>query len=110
MKEYLTALLLTTTPLVAQENIYKNQLWTSTPCGETTQVVEDMMFNLQLDPLVVGQGFIDFVDRNENTQITQGYYTMWTDQDTGIFATTITFSDGITCVLASGSNFEPYTQ
>lgn len=60
--------------------------------------------------LALGLGTVFVIDEHpSNTYPAQGIMAIWTNQDSGTFSITVTFEDTMTCLLTSGSGFEPYT-
>ena len=101
---------LAATPVVAQQATYDSVMWISASCDETNLVAKDISSSLGASPLLTANGIVDFIDQEGQQQNIRGFYTLWANQDQELYATTITFSDGITCVLSSGTDFEPFVR
>lgn len=100
------ATLLLTTPVLAQSL----QMYTSTSC-EPYEVLNEMFEEKYSEKkLALALGTVFVIDGHpDNTYPAPGIVAIWTNQDTGTFSITVTFEDTMTCLLTSGSGFEPYT-
>lgn len=97
-----TSLLLT--PAVAQTLVTENT------CEQTETVGAFLMTDYKEKPLALGTGLVYIIFGDGVTRPMRGMYSLWTNQNTGTFTNTISFSDGITCIIMSGSDFEPYVE
>jgi len=102
----LAALLLTAGPAIAQAQF---SLLSELTCYENDAFIAQLA-QYQAQPLFTGTGYINIITPEAEQQLFTGYYTVWTNQDTGFFVSTVTSEDGITCVLNSGTDFEPFSQ
>ena len=103
MFKYLIPLALLATPLVAQEQPFNQPFMASQPCGDfltVAQVVreknEEMLF----------KG--DMVQRHISGQIVPNKMVFTTNQDTGTWYLLALFPGNIACLVANGTEFEPY--
>jgi hypothetical protein len=84
-------------------------LITESECAHWS-VVGNYLTNFDESPLALGDGFVYIVYEDKTVREERGVYSLWTNQETGTFTNTITFEDGITCILVSGSKFDPYVE
>lgn len=80
-----------------------------TPCIETEDAISNLSKNHQETPLATGVGTVQYFDNQQQIETNAGMFTFWVNQDAGTFTVTMSFQDGITCLLTEGNNFEPYT-
>jgi len=111
MKKFIASIFLTAAaPATAQQATYDSSMWISAPCDKTNLVANDITSGIGAAPLLTANGIVDFIDQDGQQQNTRGFYTLWANQEQALYATTITFPDGVTCVLSSGTDFEPFVK
>ena len=102
----LAVILLTAGSAIAQTNF---GLVLDSPCYSTRAVAEQLNDLYGADPLLTGHGTVLTYASATELVLVEGYFTLWTNQDTGFFVTTLT-ADGLTCILITGTDFEPFSQ
>lgn len=84
-------------------------LYSVTECSETETLFNNISKRYQETPLANGVGSIQYFNNQEQIESNAGIFTFWVNQDSGTFAVTLTFRDGVSCLLTEGIGFEPYT-
>ena len=84
------------------------QLYTRSWCNSVQDVHNNSWERFKETPLFTGYATADIVLTDGTISQEFGAFTVYANQDTGTFAATMTFSDGVSCILTAGSNFEPY--
>ena len=111
MKKFIASIFLTAaTPAAAQQATYDSSIWISALCDKTNLVANDIASGIGAAPLLTADGILNFVDHDNQIKNTKGSYTLWANQEQALYAATITFPDGVTCVLSSGTDFEPFVK
>ena len=80
-------------------------------CTETAPYVLMLETEYGEQAVLEGNGFIQLFGRDPATEmnsIANGYMTISTNFDTGTFTVSITFADGMSCLLIDGTEFVPF--
>ena len=102
MFKYLIPLLLAA-PLAAQEQPFNQPFMASQPCGDFMTVAPVIQRNNE-EMLFKG----DVIQRHISGQIAPAKMVFTTNQDTGTWSLLALFPGNIACLVANGTNFEPY--
>lgn len=85
------------------------QMLSANTCEASNLVAQYLMQQYEEKPLAIGTALVYIVIADGSSVPTSGFWTIWTNQDSGSFTNTISFNDGITCILNTGIDFKPYT-
>ena len=96
------ALLIVAQPLWAQQT---KQFMTAQPCDNVLSITETITKKYGEQPLFVGNG-------NQLSASDGNWYSSsmmyFVNQDSGTWSLVSLYSDGTACMVAAGTNFEPY--
>lgn len=98
------ATLFLTTPALSQTIVIESE------CDRTEIMGSYLLGKHSEKPLALGTGFVYIIYGDGVVRPVEGMFTLWTNQESGTFTNTISFTDGITCLVMSGTDFEPYVE
>ncbi len=103
MFKYLIPLTLLATPIAAQDQPFNAPFMASQPCSNFT-IVAPVIKEKGEEMLFKG----DVVQRHISDQIVPAKMVFTTNQDTGTWSLLALYPGNIACLIANGTNFEPY--
>ena len=80
-------------------------------CTETAPYVQMLETGYGERAVLEGNGFIQLPNQDptaKDNTVVNGFMTISTNFDTGTFTVSITFADGISCLLIDGTEFVPF--
>lgn len=80
-------------------------------CSEQTGLYHGLIEqNTDMSILFESFNVLVFIDPENNEVEDNARLLFYVDSNTGTFAITVTFLDGVTCLLTEGAGFEPYVE